>query len=112
MRQCQGIVTHVYGVTLTGYPDVAAIRCRRTVAVHPWTDVLGVMTADPNLVREASPVDRLSYDEALELAYFGTRMFHSRTIIPLRDCGAALVIRSTTQPSAPGTTRIRSGRKA
>ena len=72
-------------------------------AVTVWTDVLGVMTADPNLVREASPVDRLSYDEALELAYFGTRMFHSRTIIPLRDCGAALVIRSTTQPQAPGT---------
>jgi bifunctional aspartokinase / homoserine dehydrogenase 1 len=75
----------------------------RAEAVTVWTDVLGVMTADPNLVREASPVDRLSYDEALELAYFGTRMFHSRTIIPLRDCGAALVIRSTTQPDAPGT---------
>jgi aspartokinase/homoserine dehydrogenase 1 len=72
-------------------------------AVTVWTDVLGVMTADPNLVREAQPVDRLSYDEALELAYFGTRMFHPRTIIPLRDCGAALVIRSTTQPDAPGT---------
>lgn len=72
-------------------------------AVTVWTDVLGVMTADPNLVREAGPVDRLSYDEALELAYFGTRMFHSRTIIPLRDCGAALIIRSTTQPEAPGT---------
>ncbi|MDP1579670.1 MAG: bifunctional aspartate kinase/homoserine dehydrogenase I [Candidatus Didemnitutus sp.] len=72
-------------------------------SVTVWTDVLGVMTADPGLVREASPVDRLSYDEALELAYFGTRMFHSRTIIPLRDCGAALIIRSTTRPDAPGT---------
>ncbi|HWA25002.1 MAG TPA: bifunctional aspartate kinase/homoserine dehydrogenase I [Lacunisphaera sp.] len=72
-------------------------------AVTVWTDVLGVMTADPALVKQASPVDRLSYDEALELAYFGTRMFHPRTIIPLRECGAALVIRSTTQPEAPGT---------
>lgn len=72
-------------------------------AVTVWTDVLGVMTADPALVREAAPVDRLSYDEALELAYFGTRMFHPRTIIPLRESGAALVIRSTTQPEAPGT---------
>jgi aspartokinase/homoserine dehydrogenase 1 len=71
--------------------------------VTVWTDVLGVMTADPALVREASPVDKLSYDEALELAYFGTRMFHPRTIIPLRECGAALLIRSTTQPDAPGT---------
>jgi aspartokinase/homoserine dehydrogenase 1 len=72
-------------------------------AVTVWTDVLGVMTADPALVREATPVDHLSYDEALELAYFGTRMFHPRTIIPLRECGAALVIRSTTQPASPGT---------
>jgi aspartokinase/homoserine dehydrogenase 1 len=75
----------------------------KATAVTVWTDVLGVMTADPALVREASPVDRLSYDEALELAYFGTRMFHPRTIIPLRESGAALVIRSTTQPDAPGT---------
>jgi aspartokinase/homoserine dehydrogenase 1 len=80
---------------------VAGLLKASTVTV--WTDVLGVMTADPALVREASPVDRLSYDEALELAYFGTRMFHPRTIIPLRECGAALVIRSTTQPDAPGT---------
>lgn len=80
---------------------VAGLLQASTVTV--WTDVLGVMTADPALVHEASPVDRLSYDEALELAYFGTRMFHPRTIIPLRECGAALVIRSTTQPEAPGT---------
>ncbi|MFZ5495416.1 MAG: bifunctional aspartate kinase/homoserine dehydrogenase I [Verrucomicrobiota bacterium] len=72
-------------------------------AVTVWTDVLGVMTGDPAIVREAAPVDRLSYDEALELAYFGTRMFHPRTIIPLRECGAALIIRSTTRPEAPGT---------
>ncbi len=71
--------------------------------VTVWTDVPGVMTADPAIVAEAVPVDRLSYDEALELAYFGTRMFHPRTIIPLRECGAALVIRSTSNPGAPGT---------
>lgn len=80
---------------------LAALLKAESVTV--WTDVLGVMTADPAFVHEAATVDRLSYDEALELAYFGTRMFHPRTIIPLRDCGAALVIRSTTQPQAPGT---------
>ena len=71
--------------------------------VTVWTDVPGVMTADPAIVAEAVPVDRLSYDEALELAYFGTRMFHPRTIIPLRERGAALVIRSTVNPGASGT---------
>ena len=71
--------------------------------VTVWTDVPGVMTADPGIVAEAVPVDRLSYDEALELAYFGTRMFHPRTIIPLRERGAVLVIRSTAKPEAAGT---------
>ena len=80
---------------------LAALLKARTVTV--WTDVLGVMTADPAIVAEAVSVDRLSYDEALELAYFGTRMFHPRTINPLRECGATLYIRSATNPEAPGT---------
>jgi aspartokinase/homoserine dehydrogenase 1 len=80
---------------------MAALLKAGTVTV--WTDVSGVMTADPAIVPQAVPVDRLSYDEALELAYFGTRMFHPRTIIPLRESGAAMHIRSTTHPGAPGT---------
>lgn len=111
---CVPIVTGFIGRTRDGhtttlgrngsdYTATLLAGLLKAQAVTVWTDVLGVMTADPALVREASPVDRLSYDEALELAYFGTRMFHPRTIIPLRECGAALVIRSTTQPEAPGT---------
>ncbi|QRK04534.1 bifunctional aspartate kinase/homoserine dehydrogenase I [Archangium violaceum] len=71
--------------------------------VTVWTDVPGVMTADPALVRDAYPVPRMTYAEALELAHFGTRMFHPRTMIPLLESGAALHIRSTTEPEAPGT---------
>lgn len=95
--------TTTLGRNGSDYTATLVAALLKASAVTVWTDVLGVMTADPALVREASPVDRLSYDEALELAYFGTRMFHPRTIIPLRECGAALVIRSTTQPDAPGT---------
>jgi bifunctional aspartokinase / homoserine dehydrogenase 1 len=95
--------TTTLGRNGSDYTATLVTSLLKAEAVTVWTDVLGVMTADPALVHEAGPVDRLSYDEALELAYFGTRMFHPRTIIPLRDCGAALVIRSTTQPSAPGT---------
>jgi aspartokinase/homoserine dehydrogenase 1 len=95
--------TTTLGRNGSDYTATLVTSLLKAEAVTVWTDVLGVMTADPNLVPEAAPVDRLSYDEALELAYFGTRMFHPRTIIPLRDCGAALVIRSTTQPTAPGT---------
>ncbi|WP_257456402.1 bifunctional aspartate kinase/homoserine dehydrogenase I [Archangium lipolyticum] len=71
--------------------------------VTVWTDVPGVMTADPALVGDAYPVPRMTYAEALELAHFGTRMFHPRTMIPLLESGAALHIRSTTEPEAPGT---------
>jgi len=85
---------------------LAALLKAETVTV--WTDVLGVMTADPAIVAEAVSVDRLSYDEALELAYFGTRMLHPRMISPLRECGATLYIRSATSPEAPGT-RIDAG---
>ncbi|HIG74495.1 MAG TPA: aspartate kinase, partial [Bacteroidetes bacterium] len=60
--------------------------------VSVWTDVSGVMTADPALVSEAYPLARLSYLEALELANFGARMFHPRTMIPLIESGIPMRI--------------------
>jgi len=71
--------------------------------VTVWTDVPGVMTADPQLVAEAYSVPHLSYHEALELAHFGTRMFHPRTFLPLLESGAELHIRNTVDPAAAGT---------
>lgn len=71
--------------------------------VTVWTDVPGVFTADPALVADAYPVPRLTWFEALELAHFGTRMFHARTMVPLVEAGATLTIRSTTEPARPGT---------
>jgi len=68
-----------------------------------WTDVLGVMTADPGILRDAYPIAHLSYMEALELANFGARMFHPRTMIPLIDSGVPLRIRNTMQPEHAGT---------
>jgi len=68
-----------------------------------WTDVSGVMTADPALVGDAYPLERLSYMEALELANFGARVFHPRTMIPLIESGIPMRIRNTMQPDAPGT---------
>ncbi|MGO9065740.1 MAG: aspartate kinase, partial [Myxococcaceae bacterium] len=71
--------------------------------VTVWTDVPGVMTADPQLVAEAYSVPHLSYHEALELAHFGTRMFHPRTFLPLLESGARLRIRNTVDPESAGT---------
>jgi aspartokinase/homoserine dehydrogenase 1 len=71
--------------------------------VNVWTDVAGVYTADPNIVPEAFPLERLSYMEALELANFGAKMFHPRTMIPLIESGIPLRIRNTVLPDAAGT---------
>jgi bifunctional aspartokinase / homoserine dehydrogenase 1 len=77
--------------------------------VTVWTDVPGVMTADPQLVTEAYSVPQLSYHEALELAHFGTRMFHPRTFLPLLESGARLRIRNTADPEGAGTSIDGSG---
>lgn len=74
-----------------------------------WTDVSGVMTADPEIVRNAYPLERLSYMEALELATFGAKMFHPRTMIPLMESGIPLRIRNTFTPDAPGTVVDKTG---
>lgn len=68
-----------------------------------WTDVSGVMTADPAIVKDAYPLARLSYMEALELANFGARVFHPRTMIPLIESRIPMRIRNTMAPNEPGT---------
>jgi len=72
--------------------------------VQVWTDVPGLMTADPDLVRDAYSVSRLTHHEALELASVGARMFHPRTLIPVIEAGIRLRIRNTLDPEHPGTT--------
>ena len=72
---------------------LAALLGAREVTI--WTDVPGVMTADPDLVEESYPVPRLTWHEAQELAHFGLRMFHRRTVLPLEQSGGRLRIRST-----------------
>jgi aspartokinase/homoserine dehydrogenase 1 len=68
-----------------------------------WTDVSGVLTADPGLVPEAYPVRHLSQREALELANLGFAMFHPRTMVPLIHANVPLRIRNTTKPDDAGT---------
>ncbi len=94
-----------------GSDYTASLLCRGLDAeeMHIWTGTSGVMSADPNIVPEAYPVPALSYMEALELANFGTRMFHPRTMIPLIASGIPLRIRNTFDPEAPGTLVTRDG---
>ncbi|KMT66663.1 bifunctional aspartate kinase/homoserine dehydrogenase I [Catenovulum maritimum] len=68
-----------------------------------WTDVDGVYNADPNKVFEAQLVEQLSYQEAMELSYFGAAVLHPKTIGPIARYNIACRIRNTLNPSAPGT---------
>lgn len=68
-----------------------------------WTDVDGVMTTDPRLVKEAVTIPELSYREVSELAYFGAKVLHPKTIRPVIDAGIGLRVCNTFNPSHPGT---------
>jgi aspartokinase/homoserine dehydrogenase 1 len=68
-----------------------------------WTDVDGVMSADPNRVPEAQIIDQLSYDEAMELAYFGARVIHPQTLGPAVDKDIPVIIRNSFDPQHPGS---------
>jgi len=68
-----------------------------------WSDVDGILTADPNIVPLARTLPELSYSEAAELAYYGADVLHPKTIRPLADAGIPLRIRNTFHPDHPGT---------
>ncbi|MBM4412771.1 MAG: aspartate kinase [Chloroflexi bacterium] len=71
--------------------------------VDIYTDVDGVMTTDPRLVQSAQVLDRLSYAEMSELAYFGAKVLHPKTIRPVIERGIPIRIRNTFNPSHTGT---------
>ncbi len=75
----------------------------RAEAVEIWTDVDGVMTADPRIVPDARTLPSISYDELLELSHWGARVVHPKTVRPLRERDIPLVIRNAMDPSRPGT---------
>src|SRR5690348_12260688 len=71
--------------------------------IHIWTDVDGVMSANPRLVSEAVTLDTLSYEEAIELAYFGAKVIHPSTISTAVERNLPIFIRNTFRPGHPGT---------
>ena len=71
--------------------------------IHIWTDVDGVLSADPRLVPNAEVIDQLSYNEAMELAYFGAKVIHPQTMEPAVARDIPIYIRNTFAPEKPGT---------
>ena len=68
-----------------------------------WSDVDGILTADPNIVSQARTITELSYTEASDLAYFGADVLHPKTIRPVIEKGIPLRIANSFNPSHPGT---------
>lgn len=68
-----------------------------------WTDVDGVMTADPRLVPEARIIPEISYREAIELSYFGAKVLHPKTIQPVMKKKIPVWIKNSFNPACPGT---------
>jgi bifunctional aspartokinase / homoserine dehydrogenase 1 len=73
------------------------------VEIIIWTDVDGVLSADPRLVPNAQVIDQLSYNEAMELAYFGAKVIHPQTMAPAVARDIPIFIRNTFAPQKRGT---------
>jgi len=68
-----------------------------------WTDVSGVFSANPKIVKKASPIEFLSYKEAMELSFFGAKVIYFPTLQPLIEDNIPVFIKNTFEPSAEGT---------
>jgi aspartate kinase len=102
------------GITTTlgrgGSDYTAAILgdCLDANEVWTWTDVDGVMTADPRIVPEAQVIPELSFSEVSEMAYFGAKVLHPKTLRPIIERDIPLWVKNTFNPTSPGTKITRS----
>ena len=86
-----------YTATIIG----AAINAQE---VQIWTDIDGFHNNDPRHVHHTQSLSHLSFDEAAELAYFGAKILHPQTVLPLRNLNIPLKLKNTMDPEAVGTT--------
>jgi aspartate kinase len=77
-------------------------------AIQIWKEVDGILTTDPRLVPEARVVPELAFEEAAELAYFGAKVLHPKTILPAMKAGVPVQVLNTFNPTGSGTTIVSS----
>ena len=108
------VVTGFIGATVDGIPttlgrgasDYSATiigRCLPAEEVWIWSDVDGVMTADPRIVPEAHTLSQVSYAEVAELSFFGAKVLHPMTIQPVAQMGIPVRVLNSFRPEHPGT---------
>lgn len=101
------------GITTTlgrGGSDYSAAilgACLDADEVQIWTDVNGILTADPRIVPDARTLPELSYVEAAELAYFGAKVLHPKTILPAIERDIPIRVLNTFDPDGPNTRIVR-----
>ncbi len=76
-----------------------------------WTDVDGIMTCDPRVIKDARVMNSLSYLEVMELSYFGAKVMHPRSIEPAMRKNIVVRVKNTFNPSHPGTIIVRNGQR-
>ena len=85
------------------YTAAILAYCLNAESVTIWKDVPGVLNADPKWFDDTVLLDKLTYQDAIELAYYGATVIHPKTIKPLQNKGIPLYVRSFLKPDAPGT---------
>ncbi len=78
--------------------------CAKADVYQNWTDVSGVMSADPRIVKSPTFVPEITYAELRQMACFGTNVFHSEAIAPVAKAGISIQVKNTLQPNDAGTT--------
>ena len=114
----RGVIPGFYGSTPDGKiktfsrggSDITGAIVARGVGAdvyENWTDVSGLLMADPRVVDSPKPIDKLTYRELRELSYMGATVLHDEAIFPVRIAGIPVHIRNTNDPDAPGTLIVR-----
>ena len=85
------------------YSAAIFAACLKARELQIWTDVTGVLTCDPRVCPEARSLKTLSYEEAAELAYFGAKVLHPKTIQPAVDLEIPVRVCNSREPNEPGT---------
>ncbi|WP_208293541.1 bifunctional aspartate kinase/homoserine dehydrogenase I [Zophobihabitans entericus] len=93
----------VLGRNGSDYSAAVLAACLRASYCEIWTDVDGAYTCDPRIVADAKLLKSMSYQEAMELSYFGAKVLHPRTISPIAQFQIPCLIKNTNNPDAPGT---------
>ena len=88
------------GSDITGALAAAALDA---TVYENWTDVSGILMADPRIVENPQPIPEVTYDELRELSYAGAQVLHEGTILPVREKGIPVNIRNTNRPEDRGT---------